>query len=411
MATIKLVLFAFSLAILTGLYVQPGSAQQAAATAQEHAVRANEALKSGHPEKAIPEFQALIALEPDNVDAQANLGVLLYFRGDLKAAVIPLRIAVKLNPDLPKIRALLGLTEAGLGQTDTAAVDLKLALNGLAGADEAKLRKEVALKLVEIDTGREDLPGAAAALESVHDITSDDQEMLFASYRVYSDLAAESLLNLSLTAPKSGRMQQAIAHELERVRDYPGAIASYRRAIALEPHLPGIHSELAEVLRASDNQADKAAAQGEYELALKENTSDALAATRLGDILADKGDLDRATRYYEQALKAQPEEADALIGLAHVESDRGADDKALALLQKVVSDDPSNMLAHFRLSALYRKMRRPEDAKRELAEYQKLRELKDKLREVYSTMKLQAPGAADEGTSGHIAPDAKRGTP
>src|ERR1700760_4029053 len=128
MATMKRVLFAFSLAMLTGPFVQLGPAQQANATAQEHAARANEALKSGHPEKAIPEFQALIALEPDNVDAQANLGVLLYFHGDLNAAVTPLRTAVKLNPDLPKIRALLGLAEAGLGQTDAAAVDLKLAL-------------------------------------------------------------------------------------------------------------------------------------------------------------------------------------------------------------------------------------------------------------------------------------------
>ena len=69
MATIKWVLFAFSLAILTSLYVQPGSAQQATATAQEHAVRANESLKSGHPEKAIPEFQALIALGGTEVGA------------------------------------------------------------------------------------------------------------------------------------------------------------------------------------------------------------------------------------------------------------------------------------------------------------------------------------------------------
>ena len=407
----KWVLFAVSLATLTGSFVQPSPAQQVNATAQEHAVRANEALKSGHPEKAIPEFQALITLEPNNIDAQANLGVLLYFRGDLNAAITPLRAAVQLNPNLPKIRALLGLTESGLGQTDAARTDLNTALNGLADAsNETKLRKQVALKLVEIDTARDDLPAAAAALESVHDIASDDPEMLYASYRVYSDLAGESLLNLSLTAPKSGRMQQAIAHELERVRDYLGAIASFRRAIAAEPHLPGVHFELAEVLRASDNQADKAAAEGEYELALKDNAADGLAAARLGDIHLDRNDLEGAAKFYEQALKAQPGNADASIGMARVESERGANDKALALLQGVLSADPSNLLAHFRLSALYRKMQRPEDAKRELAEYQKLRELKENLRQVYSTMKLPTPGAADEGTTEDVGRNAKSGT-
>ena len=407
----KWVLFAASLATLTGIFVQPGPAQQVNATAQEHAVRANEALKSGHPEKAIPEFQALIALEPNNFDAQANLGVLLYFRGDLKAAVTPLRAAVQLNPNLPKIRALLGLTEAGLGQTDAARTDLSAALDGLAGtSNEAKLRKQIALKLVEIDTARDNLPAAAAALESVHDIASDDPEVLYASYRVYGDLAGESLLNLSLTAPKSGRMQQAIAHELEHVRDYPGAIASFRRAIAAEPHLPGVHFELGEVLRASDNESDKAAAEGEYKLALEENPSDALAAVRLGDICLDRNDLERAAKFYEEALKAATGNTDALIGLARVESDRGADDKALALLQSAASADPSNILVHFRLSALYRKMHRAEDAKRELVAYQKLREVKENLRQVYSAMKLQAPGTADEGTTENAVPDAKTGT-
>jgi hypothetical protein len=34
------------------------------------------------------------------------------------------------------------------------------------------------------------------------------------------------LFSLSLAAPQSGQMQQAIAHELERIRDLPSAIAS-----------------------------------------------------------------------------------------------------------------------------------------------------------------------------------------
>ena len=412
MATMKGILFAAWLATLTGFCFARGWAQQANITAQQHAVRANEALKSGHPEEAIPEFRALVALEPGNIDAQANLGVLLYFRGDLKGALTPLGTAVRLNPNLPKIQALLGLTEAGLGQTDSARTDLNAALNSLAGAStEAKLRKQVALKLVEIDTARDDLQAAAAALESVHDIASDDSEVLYASYRVYGNLAGESLLSLSLTAPKSGRMQQAIAHELERVRDYPGAIASLRRAIAVEPHLPGIHFELAEVLRVSDSHADKAAAEAEYQLALKENPSDALAAARLGDIYADRNDLDGARKFYEQGLQTGPANPDALIGMAHIESERGADDKALQLLQRAVSTDPSNMLGHFRLSALYRKMHRAEDAKRELTEYQRLRAVKESLGQVYSTMNLQTPGTANDGSDEGTKADAKKGKP
>jgi len=44
------------------------------------------------------------------------------------------------------------------------------------------------------------------------------------------------------------------------------------------------------------------------------------------------------------------------------------------------------------LSPLYRRLQRPEDATRELAEYQRLKKLKEDLRTVYSTMKLSPPG-------------------
>jgi tetratricopeptide (TPR) repeat protein len=130
---------------------------------------------------------------------------------------------------------------------------------------------------------------------------------------------------------------------------------------------------------------------------------------RLGDIHADRNDLDGAAKLYEQALNLQPGNADASIGMAQVETNRGENEKALSLLQGVIGADPSNMLAHFRLSALYRKMHKPEDAKRELAEYQKLRTLKENLRQVYSTMKLQTPGAAQDARGEAAGPPAGGG--
>jgi tetratricopeptide (TPR) repeat protein len=220
-----------------------------------------------------------------------------------------------------------------------------------------------------------------------------DPEILYASYRVYTDLAGDSLLSLSLAAPASGQMQQAIAHELVRVRDVHGAIASFRRAIAANPNLPGIHTELAEALHASPDESERAAVEGEYKLALQQNPKDALAAAHLANLRAEAGDNATAATLYRQALAAQPGNADALIGMAKIDSDEGRDAEALAKLQSVINSDPSNIVAHFRLSALYRKLHRPADVKRELAEYQKLKAIKDNLGVVYSTMKLRPPGS------------------
>jgi tetratricopeptide (TPR) repeat protein len=373
-----------------------GLAQQTVVSPQEHARRANEYLKANQPAKAIPEFAALVATEPDNLDAQANLGVLLYFQARPSDALEHLRKAIELNPNLPRIQALLGLCEYYLGQLDAARADLSAAVGNL---PDPKFRKQVGLTLIEVETAQHDLAAAAVTVAKLRDEAPTDPEILYASYRIHTDLAGEALLSLSLAAPQSGQMQQAIAHELERIRDLPGAIAALRKAIAVDPNLPGIHFELAEALHGSDSQPDRAQAEHEYALALEKNPLEAQAAVRLGDMHAGRGDLDGAASFYQRALAQQPHNAEAALGLARVYSERNDNEKALPLLQQLLTEDPTNMLAHFRLSALYRKMHRPDDAKRELAEYQKYKEIKDGLRQVYGTMRIQAPhNATDDET-------------
>lgn len=372
--------------ILCGCFA---SATAQSISAQEHLRRAGQFLRANEPSKAIPELQAVVAAEPSNIDAQANLGVLLYFQQQPTAAEEHLRAAVTAQPGLSKIRGLLGLSELAQGKSDAARNDLALALPDL---QEPAFRKQVGLSIVEIDTQQQHLADATGVVQLLQKSAPEDPEIQYAAYRVYTDLAGDSLLSLSLTAPKSGQMQQAIAHELLRVRDYPGAIASFRRAIQLDPKLPGVHTELAETLRASPDEADRAAAEGEYKLAVERDPRDVLAAVRLGDLRADAGDRVVATEYYRRALAMQPNNPDAQLGMAHIESDEGRNKEAITRLQAVLASDPSNLLAHFRLSALYRQIHQLENAKRELAEYQKLKQLKENLREVYSTMKLRAPG-------------------
>ena len=110
---------------------------------------------------------------------------------------------------------------------------------------------------------------------------------------------------------------------------------------------------------------------------------------RLADLQADRGDLNSAVSLYEHVLSQQSNKADAALGLARVYSEKNENEKALPLLQQVLTADPANVLAHFRLSALYRKMNKPDDAKRELAEYQKYKEMKEKLHDIYHDMRVK----------------------
>jgi hypothetical protein len=61
------------------------------------------------------------------------------------------------------------------------------------------------------------------------------------------------------------------------------------------------------------------------------------------------------------------------------------------LLEQVEAADPSNSLAHYRLSVVYRKLKRPDDVKRELELYQRYKNEREKLKAVYQNMRQAGP--------------------
>lgn len=385
----------FSLVLLLGLGGAGVAAQSggssSGSTAQQiqaHERRAHELLTEKKPALAAKEFAAVVALDPTNIDAQGNLGVMLFFEGNYAGAEPHLQAAVQAQPSLTKIRALLGMCERHLGKTDLAKADLEAAVPEL---KEPNIQIQAGLELVEIYSAEHDLVKAGDVIAMLRQSSPTDPRVLYPAYRIYSDLAGEALLDLSVAAPESGQMHQAIAHELARQRDLPGAIASFRKAIAADPKLPGIHFELAEALHSSDDPKLKQQAEAEYKLAIAENSQDEKALTRLGDVTADKDHLDGAEAYYKRALALLPGDADAMIGLAHVYSEKNDDAAALPLLKQVAAADPTNILAHFRLAGVYRKLHQPEESRRELAEYQKYKDIKEKLAVVYKDMRIDSP--------------------
>jgi tetratricopeptide (TPR) repeat protein len=365
----------------------------AAQQVQMHEQKARDFISQKKPELAAKEYAAILVLDPQNVNAQANLGVLLYFQNDYAGAEPHLRNAVDQQPDLFKIRTLLGMCERHLGKTDAARTDLEAVVSQLT---DPKLRADVGLQLIELYTATDDLAKAAQVVASLRQTAPNDPRVLYAAYRIYTDQAAEALLGMSIAAPNSGQMHQAMAHELGRIGDTNGAIADYRAALAADPQLPGIHFELAEALHRSSETKLKEEAEQEYRLAVANNPLDEKALSQLGDVVAEKGNLDEAEKYYKQALVIVPNDVDAKVGLAFVYDQKNNPAAALPLLEAAVAADPGNIMAHYRLSTVYRALHRPDDAKRELAEYKKYKDLKEKLRTIYKDMKIDSPPAGSD---------------
>jgi Tfp pilus assembly protein PilF len=348
-----------------------------------HVQKAQEYQQEKQPNLAIPELQAAAALDPESVAVRGNLGVLLFFQGKYDQALPQLRAAIMLKPDLWKIQSLLGIAERRTGDDRKGRIDLEAAFPHI---EEEKLKIDVGLDLIDSYSAADDLIQAADMAAALLRVKPTDPRLLYAAYQIHSDMMAESLLSLSLVAPDSAQLHQAIAHELQRTHDLNGTIKNLRQALALDPNLPGIHFELAEALHATDDQRQHAEADEQYKLAVQSSPSDPKAATRMGDVEVEKGDLVAGEKYYQQALKLQPNTADAMIGLANVSSKNGDQAGAAALLERVIADDPTNYLAHFRLSAVYRKLNRPDEVKRELDAYKKYKDMHETLKTIYQRM-------------------------
>ncbi len=362
---------------------------QAAPNQQELASHLQKAQTYEHqnrPDLAIPELQAALALDPSNLQTRANLGVLLFFQGKYDQARPLLQAVVESRPDLWKIQSLLGIAERKTGDDHQGRIDLETAFPHIT---ETKLKIDVGLQLIESYTATGELDKASDLIAQLLALKPTDPELLYAAYNIHSNMMAEDLLSLSLADPNSAQLHQAIAHELQRTHDLDGTIRNLRQALALDPNLPGIHFELAEALHASDDQRLKAEAVDQYKLAVQTNPTDPKAAARLGDIEVEMGDLDAGEKNYQQALKLQPNSADAKIGMANVLTERGDPAAAAPLLEQVIAADPSNYLAHFRLSTVYRKLHRPDDVKRQLDAYTKYKDMHEKLTSIYKT--LDAP--------------------
>jgi tetratricopeptide (TPR) repeat protein len=345
-------------------------------------------LQQQKPTLAIPLLRKIIALDPKNMNAQGNLGVLLYFQGDFAGAIPEMRAALEMQPNLARIRALLGIAEKRTGDMTNAQNDLEQALPGL---DDPKIMKQAGLELLEIDVAASQFSKAMAVAAKLEEVNPQDPQILFAAYEIAAQMKDQTLLSMVLVASDSAEINMMIGGELGRQGQHDKAIAKYREAIRLNPHLPGVHFELAEQLRAAADPKLNALAEGEYRAAVKENQFDEKSWNGLGEVIAARGDFKAAQEAYNKALALQPEDSTAKTNLAIALISMNQTSEAIPVLESALKSDPTNVTAHYRLSSLYRRAGRAADAKREMDQYTHYKGLKDKMGEVLKRVNGDAP--------------------
>jgi tetratricopeptide (TPR) repeat protein len=138
------------------LVAQPQDLQQKIGALEQ---QVQKHLQEQKPQLAVPVLREIASLDPRNLNARANLGVLLFFEGQYAEAIPHMRAAMELNPDLPRIQALLGIAEKRTGERAQAKTDLERAFAKL---DDKKIRVDAGLELIELYSAASELDKALA---------------------------------------------------------------------------------------------------------------------------------------------------------------------------------------------------------------------------------------------------------
>lgn len=364
-----------------------------AAQIHDHLRKAAEYLKANDADSAIKEFDAVLALDPKNAEAYANLGVIAFFHRDYQNASQYLRKALAIDPSLTKSQALLGICQVRLGDP-AARASLEKSFQKL---HEKSLRIQVGVELADLYDREGELDAAAAMMRSLVELDPENVDILYAAQRAYSELADDTLNKLAIVGPQSARMQQVIAERLINEGDLKSATEHYRKALEINPRLPGVHYELAEAIlkSAPDDPQAQAGAEKELETAVKFDGDSAKAECLFARIAFRRNELESSYARYERAFGLNPREVEAQAGLGRVLMLTGKPQEALKYLRMAVQSDPLNGEAHYRLATVCRKLQLKDEAEKEFRLSREINQTKTQLQELYRQMNKK-PKAEEE---------------
>jgi tetratricopeptide (TPR) repeat protein len=258
-------------------------------------------------DRAIEDFDKVLVIEPDNVEALVSRGDAFAQLGDLGRAMADLNRAVALAPDKPRVLLARGQVEGRRGNLAGAARDYEAAL---------KLDPRYAAALTNLAAIRSMQGQSAAAVELLDRAIAIDRRNPLAFYnRGYAEFA---------------------------LKQYDKAIADYGSAIEIDPSMGRAYNNRA--LSRAIAGTDLVAALADSDEALKLLPLNLEVRDTRGFIYLKLGDPALAVNEYNAALTVDPNRALSLYGrgLARIRMGDAAgkgDQQAALTLNPEVADD------------------------------------------------------------------------
>jgi len=342
-------------------------------TVQQYYEEAQKALAEKRLEAAADAYETLTRLDPKTAENYAQLGLIRYMQGSFGAAAPAFRRALELKPGLLHVNVLLAICLSELGQYADAEPGL---LKGFQHPPDPVTKRLIGLELIRSYSRRKQWDKAVQMAIKLSQLYPDDPEVLYHAGRLHGDIAYQTMQRLSQVAPDSVWVHQAAGEAHEVQGQYELAAIEYKKVVELDSARPGIHFRLGRVILRQEDATAQDLALAEFQKELQVDPTNAGAAYEIGEIQRKQGRLEKAREFFAMAAERQPEFEEARIGLARTLIDLHQPEKALPQIEAAFQLNSSNEVSHFQLSRAYRALGKTAEQRKELQEFQRLRQQK-----------------------------------
>ncbi|MGD0471418.1 MAG: tetratricopeptide repeat protein [Terriglobales bacterium] len=331
---------------------------------QELYAEATTAEQHGDNATAIEKYRAMIKLAPNLAPAYNNLGILYFNLHDYTHAAEVLKRGLQLKPDMPTASAMLGVCYFQLGADEKAEPLLRAALRAKPTDDN------VEMILVHILINLKKYEEAVVHLQDFLKRNPKDQQAWYMLGKSYLQLSEGALEKIDEIDPNS-----VVAHEIageidESMHNYDLALVEYKKAVDIDPQLPGTHMHLANAYWLIGKWES---AQTEFEAELKNDPNNCTAYWKIGNCMLEANDpSEDALSELNQAIERCPTLMQARVDRARALIRLGKHKDALPDLLMAEKDNPAEPTIHFLLASVYRAQGATSEAQQEMQTYSRL---------------------------------------
>ena len=322
--------------------------------------QAGKALDAGNTALAIKLYEELLRKAPDSIEARTNLGVALAHEGRYDEAVQQYRQA--LSRDSRNETAMLNLALAYYKQGDFGKA--RSEFDGLHKFRPAN--QQAFYLLADCDLRLGNFRDAIALLEPAYETQPNDPaiEYILGTALIQDGQTQKgaAVIDRMMRNGNSAVASVLIGASQYAAGDYKTSAATLRKALDLNPELPGAWTIYGRALLSNGQNED---AKTAFRRALQADPNDFDACLHLGAVLRHDGDTDSAGPYLKHALMLRPNSPTALFQVSALEAAAGHLAEARTEFEKLVKEWPDFVEAHLQLAMIYARLHQTQDSERE----------------------------------------------